>query len=310
LLTEARAALHTKIAEEIERCSGNRLVEVAEVLAHHYGRTDQIGKAFIYFSLAGRKNLSVYSIDEAGVHFSPALALLDKDPGCASGDQLLDFLVSYLMQLNMGAQLKSMINLLERYLPRIDGLGGDQRVVLIRHQHVFALVWSGRYQEAAAAQRETLRLAERLDDRRFEAYAVAGEIFVSNIVAPKPLREFEALKHEAIEAAAETSDAYIQSWTRYVAGIDEFARGRMNDARHMADELMRAGRLLNDPRSTGLGLALLTWIAMLQESFDEALEYSEQSLIVAIAPWERNVANIGRGAHLCWLGEPSKVLRC
>jgi hypothetical protein len=121
---------------------------------------------------------------------------------------------------------------------------------------------------------------------------------VSKIIAPKLLLEFEALKHEAIEAAAGTADACIQNWTRFVIGIEEFSRGRMNDARLAADELMRAGRLLKDPRSTGLGLVLLSWIATLQESFDEALEYSEQSLVVAIAPWERNVANIGRGIAL------------
>ena len=34
LLTETRKSLHLKIAEEIERRSGNRLIEVAEVLAH------------------------------------------------------------------------------------------------------------------------------------------------------------------------------------------------------------------------------------------------------------------------------------
>jgi predicted ATPase/class 3 adenylate cyclase len=298
LLAEARAVLHAKIAEEIERRGGNRLMEVAEVLAHHYARTDQIDKAFVYLTLAGSKNLSVYSLDEAGTHFAAALALLDKNPDCASDDQVLDFLVPYLMRLNMGAQLKLMIDVLERYLPRIDRAGDDPRIVLIRHQHVFALVWSGRYQEVAAAQRETLQLADRLGDRRLKAYALAGEIFVSNIVAPKSLVEFEALKHEAIDAATGTADAYIQNWTRFVIGIEEFSRGRMNDARHAADELMRAGRLLNDPRSTGLGLVLLSWIAMLQESFNEALEYSEQSLVVAIAPWERNVANLGRGIAL------------
>ena len=39
-LTEARTVLHSKIAEEIERRSGNRLIEVAEVLAHHYSQTE------------------------------------------------------------------------------------------------------------------------------------------------------------------------------------------------------------------------------------------------------------------------------
>jgi predicted ATPase len=93
LLTEARNALHLKIAEEIERRSGNRLAEVAEILAHHYSQTAASKKAFTYLSMAGSKSLGVYSLDEATTHFSAALALLDKDPDCASDDQVADFLV-------------------------------------------------------------------------------------------------------------------------------------------------------------------------------------------------------------------------
>ena len=57
LLTEPRTALHLKIAEEIERRSGNRLTEVAEILAHHYGQTDRADKAFAYLAMAGAKSL-------------------------------------------------------------------------------------------------------------------------------------------------------------------------------------------------------------------------------------------------------------
>ena len=88
-----RSALHLKIAEEIERRSGNRLNEVAEVLAQHYSQTDRAEKAFAYLSMAGSKSLSVYSVDEATTHFTAALALLDKNPDCASDDQVADFLV-------------------------------------------------------------------------------------------------------------------------------------------------------------------------------------------------------------------------
>ena len=101
LLTEARAALHSRIAEEIERRSGNRLAEVAEVLAHHYSQTHHADKAFAYLSMAGSKSLSVYSLDEAATHFTAALALLDKNPDCASDDQVAEFLVSYTLLLNM-----------------------------------------------------------------------------------------------------------------------------------------------------------------------------------------------------------------
>ena len=70
LLFERRTALHLRIADEIERRSGNRLNEVAEILAHHYGQTDRADKAFTCLAMAGIKSLSVYSLDEGAKHFT------------------------------------------------------------------------------------------------------------------------------------------------------------------------------------------------------------------------------------------------
>ena len=112
----------------------------------------------------------------------------------------------------------------------------------------------------------------------------------------KHLNEFDVLKQEALEAASDTADAYIQNWTRFVIGW-----GRMTEARDVAEELMQVGRLLGDPRSTGLGLALMTWIALLANSYAEALEYSEQSLSVAVTHFDRSTAVIGKGCALVLL---------
>jgi hypothetical protein len=248
--------------------------------------------------MAGSKSLGVYSLDEAVTHFTAALALLDKNPDCASDNEVAEFLVPYTLLLNMSLKVKATIDVLQRYLPRIDHLGLDPRAVLIRHQYVFALLWNTRYREAAAMQRETSPIADQLGDSRSKAYSLAGEIQVSTMVAPKPLAEFEMLKREAIKAASDTADAFIQNWTRFVIGWEEFHRGRMTDARVSAHELMQVGRMLGDPRSTGLGLALLTWIALVSDSYAEALEYSEQSLAVAIAPFDRSGAISGMGGAL------------
>jgi hypothetical protein len=150
-------------------------------------------------------------------------------------------------------------------------------------------------------QGETSPIADRLGDSRSKAYSLAGEIHVSTMVAPKPLHEFETLKRKAIEAASDTSDAYIQNWIRFVIGWDEFHRGLITDARRSAHELMQVGRLLRDPRSTGFGLALLTWIALVSDSFAEALEYSEQSLAVAVTPFDLGLATNGKGCGLVLL---------
>jgi hypothetical protein len=161
--------------------------------------------------------------------------------------------------------------------------------------------WSGRYQEANVMQQTTSPLADRLADGRSKAYSLAGKIHLSTIIAPKPLNEFEVLKRETIKAASDTADSYIQNWTRFAIGWEEFHRGRMIEARNIARELMQVGRMLNDPRSTGLGLALMTWIALVADSYTEALEYSEQSLTVAITPFDRNGAVIGKGCALVLL---------
>jgi tetratricopeptide (TPR) repeat protein len=201
----------------------------------------------------------------------------------------------------MTLKLKVMIDVLKCYLPRVDRLGDDPRAVLIRQQYAYTLLLNARYREGAAVQREASAIASRLGDSRSKAYALASEIFVSSVVAPKPLHEFEALKQEAIAAASGTVDAYIQTWARFGIAWEEILRGRLNDARDSARELMQIGRLLNDPRSTGFGLWLLTWIALMSDSYSEALEYSEQSVAVAVTPLDRTTAIGGKGCALALL---------
>ena len=312
LLVEPRKSLHLKIADEIERRSGNRLVEVAEVLARHYSHTEQADKAFVYLSMAGRKSLSVYSLDEATVHLNGALAVLDKIPDCASDDQVAEFFVSYTLLLNMTVQVNSMIEVLDRYLERIARLGDDPRIVLIRHQYVFALIWNARYREAAVAQRATSLMADRLGDSRSKAYSLTGEIWCSTTGITKALPEFETIKQQAIKAASATADTYIQNIARWVVGWEELHRGRIREARDAARELMQVGSQLNDPRSTGLCLWMLTFIAFVSDTYAEALEYSEQSLAVTITPMDRIVASAGKGCALVLLRrteEGAEILR-
>ena len=58
---------------------------------------------------------------------------------------------------------------------------------------------------------------------------------------------------------------------------------------------------IDDPRSTGLGLWLLAWIAFFADSYVEALEYSEQSSAVAITPFDRYVPIVAKGCALVLL---------
>ena len=302
LLTGPREALHLKIAEEIERRNDNRLAEVVEMLAHHYSQTDRADKAFTYLAMAGAKSLGVYSLDEAENYFIAALALLDKDSDCVSDEQVTDFLASYTLLLNLRGHIKVTISVLERYLKHVDHQGDDPRTVLIRYHYAHALLLNARYEDAITVQRETTSLAERLGDRRSKGYAFIGHMMAATIVGSKRQDDLERRKREAIQAAADTRDAYLQNQVRAVLGLEEMARGRMTNARESARELLEFGRLFNDPRSTGFGLYLLAYIAFFSDSYAEALEYSDQSLAVVVTPVDRLIALGAKAFALTLLG--------
>ena len=90
-----RRTLHLKAADEVERRSANRLVEVAETLAHHYGCTASTDKAFRYLAMAGKKSLDIYALEEAERHFERALQLVEADPVCTSDGEFADMLAGY-----------------------------------------------------------------------------------------------------------------------------------------------------------------------------------------------------------------------
>jgi ATP/maltotriose-dependent transcriptional regulator MalT len=168
------------------------------------------------------------------------------------------------------------IDVVRRYLTRLDRIGDDLKAVCIRAGYFEALIFTGRYREAAVIRQQSSAIADRLGDSA-SRYMLASKLVASVLISPMPLHEFEIIKREALTAPCETTDAYVRGIGMFI-GAEEVIRGRLNDARNSARELMQVGQSLNDPRCTAIALVLLSMIAMSSGSYAEALEYSEQSL--------------------------------
>jgi class 3 adenylate cyclase len=301
LLTSVRTALHARIAEEIERRSGNRLIEVAESLAHHYSRTDNAKKAFEYLSMAGSRSLNVYSMEEAEAHFSAAIALLEANQECASDQQVAEFLVDYTLHQNALGKVDNVVATVKSLAAKLDNLGDTAHTVSIVHQKVFGLCFMGEFQAALREQEHIGRMAERLGDDRSKAYALSSQILISSAVAPKSLQELAPLVKNALDAASNIEDAYIRSVVRWAIAIDEISRGRMKNAKQIAEEMSAIGRQLNDPRPTGMAMGILSWIALTSDDYEKALHYADECLQIAFAPQERMNALGVKGSALAFL---------
>jgi class 3 adenylate cyclase len=304
LLAERRGELHLKIAEGLEKRSEGRLAEVAETLAHHYALTNRNDTAFTYLAMAGAKSLGVYSLDEADRYFASALALFERDPGCASDERLAEMLANYALCSNISLRLKTIIEVTTRFRPNLNRSGDSRHHVLILHHYISSLVWSGRYRDALSVQQELSAMARRLGDPKSMAYALVSELSVSTYCAPISIEAFQARRREAEAALASVDDAYLKNFFPAILAYDEVNRGRITEARAAAERLTVIGVSMNDPRSLGYATALKALIAILSDNYEAGLEIAELGISMSRAPLERATATSARNIALVLLNKP------
>jgi len=150
-------------------------------------------------------------------------------------------------------------------------------------------------------------MAARLNDERSKLYALMSTIHLSTFISPTSVQIFETLSREAIAAASNLNEAYLQYFLQYVMGVDELHRGRIAKAYEAADELFAAGRRMNDPRSTGLGMHLRASIAFISDDYAEALNFAEGAISIARAPIDRETAKTVKLAALVLLRRPEAI---
>ena len=307
LLTGPRAALHLKIAEEVERRHENHLAEAAETLAHHYGQTDQFDKAFAYLALAGAKSLGVYSLEEAEKYLAAAIALLETNPECASDQQVAELLADFTLLSNLSMRFNSAMKIVERFKCRLDRLGANPSCVLVQHHCVFALSSTARFREAETAQVDLSAATAKLNDERSKAYALVSAVQLSPYVRLYQADTFDSLSHEALAAASTLNDPYLQFLTRSAIVQEEVYRRRMTNALKAAEELVEVGRRMNDPRSLGYGIALMANIAIAKDDPHTALNLGEMGVSVARTPYDREFSNQARIDALVLLKRPEGI---
>jgi class 3 adenylate cyclase len=307
LLAGSRIALHLKIAEEVERGHDSRLSEVVETLAYHYGQTDRFDKAFAYLTLAGAKSLGVYSLEEAENYFAAAIALLDINPECASDQQVAALAADYTLLSNLSMRFNSATKIVERLKFRLDRLGANPSRVLAQHHYVFALCCTARFREAKTVQVDLSAAAEKLNDARSKAYALVSVVQLSSLIGLYAADTFDSLSREALVAASNLNDPYLQFLVRHAIVQGQALRGQMTNALIAAKELVEVGRLMNDPRSLGYGTALMANVALGSGDYQTALNLGDTGISIARTPYDRETSNQARIDALVLLKRPEGI---
>jgi hypothetical protein len=148
----------------------------------------------------------------------------------------------------------------------------------------------------------SLAIADRLGDGRSQAHARAGVIMMSTYVEPLPLADFESFAQRAYAEAEKGEDIYTVVRMTLVVATNYLHRGMVREGRQYAIRLMRFGRERQDRRAQGMALWLLGWSHILAEDFAAALDYGEECVATASAPYDRQWGHHTVGVSLLFLG--------
>jgi tetratricopeptide (TPR) repeat protein len=292
LVGPARAELHLAVATEIERRAAARLIEVAEPLAHHYARSSATDKAIEYLTMAGRKSLGIYSLNEAERFFRQALTLARSQAGNRLDERSIDILAELARVLTLQFKSGGIIALVEPEADAIARFVANAQVPILLYFYGFALFTARRYREGRTVQDRALQIAEKLDDRRAKAYAIAGVIFLSTVSRPLPLEEFRQLAAVGLSHAESANEVYLVGSLMMSVAWNYSLRGLVLNGAEWARRLLAFGRDRRDARAIAIASWMSGWLDVLGEDYASAIQRGTECITAATSPVDRMMGSL------------------
>lgn len=238
MLIERRKSLHRVIGAAIEELYADRLAENYETLAHHYYQGEQWDRALDYLTKAAQKAADGYANQDALIYFDRALEVCGR---------LGDVAVETLMAIHGG---KAEVNLtindwqggLDSYsrLRELARSAGNRTIEGLALGGVaFGHFWNHEFDLAEAEARETLSIADELDDNAVRT----GGVFVLGFLglARGELRPALNYADQALLLGIETEQPPWEVFGRCFQALNTSWRGLYEEAHPIAAEAVAAG---------------------------------------------------------------------
>jgi class 3 adenylate cyclase/tetratricopeptide (TPR) repeat protein len=301
LVSAQRADLHMQVAQEIEHRSAHRVLEVAEILAHHYSAANAPELAFRYLCLAGRKCLDVYSLEEAEQYFRRALNIYGAAQ-VSDSHAMAKAVVGLLETLYLEGNVLETKDVAESYIPELEKAKASTELAFALYFLSLMLANLCAFREAEVKARRALAIAQQTGDVKAIAYARSSLFFVLTVLGHTSPDTMEAMGRQILEECDRAADNYILNWGYWSIAQYYLARGLARDARAWTAKLIEAGRARNDPRALGMASWTLSWIEIQSQRFDEAAACADQAMMNAVAPYDRNAATAAKASAMLFRG--------
>jgi class 3 adenylate cyclase/tetratricopeptide (TPR) repeat protein len=302
LLERHRRAYHGTIGHALEELYRGRIDEITELLALHFGRSDEPEKAVDYAILAGERAQRRWANSQALSYFTDALRLLDAAPDTKSNRlRRIDAVISQgELKLALGRHAEH-LGVLEQIRGIIDEADDPHRRAAWHYWAGFLQILTGGHATVAIGHcREAAEIASSAGFHELDgfiasclaqAYIVAGELRAAIETGERALSIFEAGRN-----------LWWASRALWHLSSASNCLGEWEASLSYCRRALEYGTVLNDLRLKVAGLWRTGCAYVQQGDTDRGVRYCEEALALTPIPFDAAAARMVHGYGLIKAG--------
>jgi class 3 adenylate cyclase/tetratricopeptide (TPR) repeat protein len=287
LLGTRRKELHRKAAEALEAAFSDRLDEQIPIIAEHYDRAEEWGKAHAYHAQAGDRAAGLYAYAEARHHYGKALdAIIQSDETPDNNRRHADTVINLTLVSDRAIPPEEQLTRLteaQRRLQVMSESGHPEPGRLARVHY-----WTGRIQALRGAQREAAEHFQRILSLASEQELGDPELLVIPSYSLGMLTFLQGRLGQAAEMLSNVIAPFerAESWSEWVVAVAHrsICLAGMGDYAAAVAEAQRAlarAQEMNAPTSIGVAYGALGTVQVLGGDLAAAEETGRKIVEVA-----------------------------
>jgi class 3 adenylate cyclase/tetratricopeptide (TPR) repeat protein len=309
LMTPQKRALHAKVGEALETLYAGRVEDIAETLAYHFAQTDLAEKAITYLTLAGNRNLQIFSLKVADGYYVQAVELMDRHQIRMSAESTANLLADWLEVMQWSADFERTITIFEPRLQQVQAVSHTSRYAQILAIFGIAYVQQYRFAEAEPLLHGALRAAEERNELPALAHALLG---MMNVECIRPqagsFAKVNAIYDRISRINFEKDHLYFQTFSRFYWAWTLMIRGDMDPSLKVGLGTIEMGRSENYAGAIGFGSTCAAYVTGASEEFDRAISYAEDGERMAGGIVDKMINQAMKGLSLTLCGRPAEGL--
>ena len=302
LLVKRRKEIHEKIAQAIEELYAERLEEFYEMLAYHYGRSDNTEKAVEYLDLANQKAVKLNAMEEAKTYFDEAMKLLDTLPDTEENQKrCISLLVNQWIVFLQLLKFKEYYELLTRYEPMAIGLGNQGLLGEFYAQLSQCGYWFSNFDQAIQMGTKALELCEAAGN--VEGSHSAYNAMQYSYLYKGDYENVLALKEDILRMIEQQFNLHIYVWTLSAVSWAYSELGLWDEAVKEGQEGLRIAKEFSDNSLISFAAFIISLAYTFKGDLRKATEYAELAVQKAPTPADKAWAQMVLALAWCRAGE-------